>query len=49
MQQFYTQLNDCKYRYVSLKIQLNIKNLFKQLNYRTVLFQTIQFSISQQI
>ena len=35
-----------KYCYKSVKIQLNISHLFTQLNYQTVLFQTIQFSIS---
>ena len=34
------------YWYVSLPIQLNISYLFTQLNDQTVLFQTIQFSIS---
>ena len=40
------QLNGCKYCYVSQTIQLNISNLLTQLNDQTVLFQTIQFSIS---
>ena len=37
----YTLLNDSKYCYVSLKIKLKT-----QLNHQTILFQTIQFSIS---
>ena len=42
-----TQLNGSKYCYVSLTIQLNISQLiYTQLNYQTVLFLTIQFSIS---
>ena len=41
-----TQLNGSNYCYVSLIIQLNNNHLFTQLNDQTVLFQTIQFSIS---
>ena len=41
MQQFYF-----KYCYVSLTIQLDISHFFTQLNDQTVLFQTIQFSMS---
>ena len=37
-----------KYWYVSLTIQLNISHLFTLLNVKTVLFQTIQLSISTQ-
>ena len=40
-----SKLNSPKYCNVSLKIQLNISNLFTQLNDQTVLFQAIQFSI----
>ena len=39
-------LNGSKYCYVSLTIQLNINHLFTELNNQTVLFQTIQFTIS---
>ena len=41
-----TQLNGSKYCYVSLTIQLNINHLFTQSEDQTVLFQTIQFSLS---
>ena len=41
-----TKLNNSKYCYVSLTIQLNISHLFTQLNDQTVIFQTIQLSIS---
>ena len=40
------QLNGFKYCYVLPTIQLNISHLFTLLNVKTVLFQTIQFSIS---
>ena len=39
-------VNDSKYCYVSLTIQLNISHLFTQLNDQTVPFQKNQFSIS---
>ena len=44
-----TQLNVCKYCYLTQIIQLNISHLFTyiQLNDQTVLFQTIQFSFQQ--
>ena len=41
-----TKLNSSKYCYLPQGIQLNISHLFTQLNDQTVLFQTIQFSIS---
>ena len=42
-----TKLNCSKYCYVLLTIQLNISHLFTlSLDDQTVLFQTIQFSIS---
>ena len=40
-----TKLNGAKYNYVSLKIQLNIKNFFIN-KCKTVLFLAIQFSLS---
>ena len=43
----YAQLNDSKNCNVSQTIQLNIRNLFTQLNEQTFVFQSIQFSISQ--
>ena len=44
-----TKLNSSKYSYVSLTIQLNLSHFsYTQLNDQTVLFQAIQFSISQQ-
>ena len=36
-----TQLNGLKYCYLTQTIQLNISHLFTDLNYQTVLFQTI--------
>ena len=43
----YHKLNGSKYCYVSLTIQLKIKSfVYTMFNYQTVLFQTIQFSIS---
>ena len=42
----FTQLNGSNYWYLSLTIPLNISHLFTHLNYQTVLFQTIQCSIS---
>ena len=42
-----SKLNTSKYRYVSLTVQLKHQSfVYKQLNDQTVLFQTIQFSIS---
>ena len=41
-----TQLNSSKHCYVSPTIQLNICHLLTQFNYQTLLFLTIQFSIS---
>ena len=41
-----TKLNASKHCYVSLTIQLNIRHLSTQSYDQTVLFQTIQFSIS---
>ena len=41
-------VNGSKYSYVSLTIQLNMSSVYRQLNDQTVLFLTIQFSISQQ-
>ena len=40
------KLNGSKYCYVSLTIQLNMSFVYTQLNDQTVLFLTIQFSIS---
>ena len=40
------KLNSSNYSSVPLTIQLNISDLFTQLNVQTILFQTIQFSIS---
>ena len=45
------QVNQVKwwqYYYLSQTIQLNTSHLFAQLNDQTVLFQIIQFSLSQQ-
>ena len=45
-----TKLNGSKYCYVSLTIQLNVSHLFAHsLNDQTVLFLTIQFSISTKL
>ena len=41
-----TKLHDSKYCYVSLTIQSSISHLFTQLNNQTVLFITIQSSMS---
>ena len=43
-----TKLNSFKYCYVSLTIQLNVSQLFKQFNDQVVRFLTIQFSFSSQ-
>ena len=41
-----TQINDTKYCYLSLTIQLNISHLFTHLNDQRLLFQAIQSGIS---
>ena len=43
-----TKFSVFKYCYVSLAIQLNMSFVYTQLNVKTVLFQTIQFSIITQ-
>ena len=45
--QHVSTLNDFKYCYVSVTIQLNISHLFTQLNDRKIIFQAIQFSLNR--
>ena len=48
-QHSFVQLNGSKYCYMPLTIQLNLSHLFIQLNDQTLLFSTIQFSISHTV